>query len=244
MIAVGGDAQDDKEHDAFECCLVKLARVPRRIAGTGKHHGPGDVAHPPHHLGIDEIGDAAEEQAERRRRRGDVAERQRVDVLDAGEEVDGERHAEKPAMEGHAAVPHRGDFCRVGPEIARLIKQHEADPAPQHDAEGDPQQEVVGLGERDRRLAAPKIGARDEAARIEPAEQDACHIGKPVPADRDRSDLERDRVDHGIGNDQEVHRGWSGEMRRDPSPPPAGCQGAEGRSRESPAACALSWRTP
>ena len=172
----------------------------RRVAGAGKHHGPGHVAHAPNHLGIDEVGDAAEEQPEGRRRRGDVAKRQRVDALGAGEEIDGGDDAEQSAVEGHATVPHRGNLERVRPEIARLVEQNEAEPAAEHDAERDPQQKIVGLAYGHRRLAVPQIGPRQEIAPIEPAEQDAGHIGEAVPADGERPDLERDRIDDGVGD--------------------------------------------
>src|SRR5690348_10380980 len=75
-VTVGGDAQDDEQHHAFERRLVELTWMARLISRAGEHHGPGRVAHAADHLGIDEIGDAAEEQSERRRSRGDISERQ------------------------------------------------------------------------------------------------------------------------------------------------------------------------
>ena len=57
-----------------------------------------------------------------------------------------------------------------------------------------------------RRPAAPEPLVRDKAARIAPAEQDADEIGEPVPADRERADLDRDRIDRREGN----VRAWSG----------------------------------
>src|SRR5262249_57634323 len=65
LVAIGGNGKKYGHHDAFEGRLVELARVARGIAGSGKDHGPGHVAHAPHYLGVDEIGDAAEEQPER-----------------------------------------------------------------------------------------------------------------------------------------------------------------------------------
>ena len=112
---------------------------------------------------------------------------------------------------------------RVLPEIARLVEQHEAEPAADHDAERDPQQKVVGLGDRHRRLAAPQIRPRHEAARVEPAEQDAGHIGQAIPTDCDRSDLDRDGIDHGVGEDQEFHGGLAAaQMVGTPRPFTAG----------------------
>ena len=219
--------------------------MPRLIARAGEHHRPGHVAHPPDHFRIDEIGDPPEEQSERRRRRGNVAERQRIDALDAGEQIDREHDAEQPAMERHAAMPHRGDLGRVLPEIARLVEQHEAEPAADHDAEGDPEQEIVGLRDRQRRLAAPKIGLRHEPSPIQPAEQDAGHIGQPIPADRDRPEFDRDGIDHRVGDDKEFHAGSACVLAGgpDPSPPSGCCQGAERPLMTGPA-CAVNTGHP
>ena len=108
-------------------------------------------------------------------------------------------------MEGHAAVPHRGNLERVRPEIARLVEENEAEPAANHNAERDPEQKIVGLADGHRRLAVPQIRPRQEIAPVQPAEQNAGHIGEPVPADGERSDGERDRIDDGVGNDEERH---------------------------------------
>ena len=58
--------------------------------------------------------------------------------------------------------------------------------------------------DRHRRLAAPELRPRHEAAPIEPAEQDAGHIGEAIPADGDRPDCDRDGIDDRVGDDQEV----------------------------------------
>src|SRR5262245_56810149 len=81
LVAIGGDGKDDEQQDALQRRFIELARMARRVASAGKRHGPGHVAYSPNHLGIDEVGDASEEQAERRRRRGYIAEGQRVDAL-------------------------------------------------------------------------------------------------------------------------------------------------------------------
>jgi hypothetical protein len=115
---------------------------------------------------------------------------------------------------------------RVGPEIARLIEEDEAKPAADHDAEGDPQQKIVGLAYGHRRLAVPQIGAREEIAPVEPAEQDAGHIGEAVPADGERPDLERNRIDDGVGIAKKRHVApGSAADGLDPSPPDPACQG-------------------
>jgi len=73
------------------------------------------------------------------------------------------------------------------------------------DAEGNPEQKVVDLSHGQGRLATPQIVPLHEAARIEPAEQDTGHVGEPVPADLHRTDCDRDRIDHGVGDDEKFH---------------------------------------
>src|SRR6476661_368855 len=128
--------------------------------------------------------------------------------------------AEQSTVEGHATVPNRGNFERVGPEIARLVEQNEAEPAAEHDAERDPKQKIVGLAYGQRRFAVPQIWPRQKIAPIEPAEQDAGHIGEAIPADGERPDLERNRIDDGVGDSEKRHVApRSPRTAVDPSPP-------------------------
>ena len=58
-----------EQHQAFERRLVELARMARQRAAARKHHRPRHVGRAAPQLAVDEIGDAAEEQADRSRRR-------------------------------------------------------------------------------------------------------------------------------------------------------------------------------
>jgi hypothetical protein len=111
------------------------------------------------------------------------------------------------------------DLRRVLPEIARLIEQHEAEPSAYDDAERDPEQEIVGLRDRHRRLAAPQLGPRHETPPIKPAEHDARHVGEAIPADGKRADFDRDGIDHGVGDHEKLHEALPGRGEaREPSP--------------------------
>src|SRR5688572_33206623 len=101
-------------------------------------------------------------------------------------------------MEGHASLPYGRNIERVRQKIAGLVKQHEAEPAADHDAERDPEEEIVRLSLRHRRLAVPEFRSRHKRSPIKPSEQDAGHVGEAVPSDGDRSDLDGDRIDHGV----------------------------------------------
>ncbi|MGY4379817.1 hypothetical protein ACVWZ3_007456 [Bradyrhizobium sp. i1.3.6] len=75
-------------------------------------------------------------------------------------------------------------------------------------AERDPQDEVVDLHQRHRRGAAPQALFLQQRARIEPAEHDAADIGQRIPADRERTDLDRDRLEGGKVDEQKGHQAF------------------------------------
>ena len=72
--------------------------------------------------------------------------------------------------------------------MRQIVEQHVADAAAEDDAERDPDDEIVEIGDGQRRLAAPQRFVADQRAGIEPAEQNADDIGERVPADRERTD--------------------------------------------------------
>ena len=152
--------------------------------------------------------------------RRDIAERQRIDALDRGEEIDGESHAEEAAVKRHAAMPHRGNLRGVVPEEARLIEQHEAEPPADDDAERDPKEKVVGLRDRHRGLSAPQLRPRHEIAPVEPAEHDAGHVSEPIPANGKRPEFDRNGIDDRVGDHEKLHgtpQAWR-EKAGGPSP--------------------------
>ncbi|MCY1304586.1 hypothetical protein D9M70_543450 [compost metagenome] len=110
-------------------------------------------------------------------------------------------------MERHTAVPDLNGADRIGENGAEVVEEDVADAASEYDTAGGPEQEIVELLQRDRRgLVAPERVIHRQAARIEPADQDACDIGEPVPVDGERPDLEDDGVDFGEGKDGETGR--------------------------------------
>ena len=70
----------------------------------------------------------------------------------------------------------------------------------------DPEDEVVDLRQRDRRRPAPQPLVLDQRARVDPAQHDAADIGQRIPADRDRPDRDRDRIEHRKGDGEEGHQ--------------------------------------
>ena len=109
-------------------------------------------------------------------------------------------------------MPQSGDLRRIVPEITRLVEQHEAEPSADHDTERDPKQEIVGLGDRHRRFAAPELGPGHQAAPVEPAEHDAGHVGEAIPADGDRPNFDRHGIDHRVGEHEKLHEALPGRF--------------------------------
>src|SRR5262249_25993776 len=181
----------------------ELAWGARNRSAMGEHHGPRNVGGPAPQFTIDEIGDAAEKQSDRRYGCSYVAERQYRNAAMERKQHDGENAAGYAAMERHAAIPELQNFKRIGGEMSKIVEQHITNPAAENDAERDPDDEVVEIGHGERGRAAPQLLRRNNCARIIPAADNADDIGKRVPAYRKRADRNQDRIDRGKRNDRE-----------------------------------------
>lgn len=221
------EADHDREHreqqDALHARFVKLARMARQLRRVvGEDHRPGQarVRGAAPQFAVDEIGDSAEQQPDRGDGGGDVAKRQDRDLVAIGKPHHRDDAAEEAAMERHAAFPQFEDRGGMIDEEGQVVEQHVAGAAAEDDAERDPQDEVVDLHQRDRRRSAPQALVLQERARIEPAEHDAADIGQRIPADREWTDLDRDRLEGGKVDQQKGHRAfyvWTRLRRRSTS---------------------------
>ena len=152
-----GDGHDDEQDQPLAEGLVELARMARHGARMGKDHRVGKVGRgPAPELAVDEIGDAAEEQADRRHRRRHVEHGERVEPAPAREQHDGEHRAEEAAVKGHAAAPDREDLERLREIGAEIVEQHVADPPAEHDAERHPDDQVVDVDRLGLRAGSPR----------------------------------------------------------------------------------------
>ena len=95
-------------------------------------------------------------------------------------------------METHAAGPNAEDADRIRQINRGLIKQAISEPSAQYDTQGCPGHEVVDLrGGRD-------LGRKNhKTPQQAPTENNPRDISERVPADRQRSDLQGDRIDIG-----------------------------------------------
>jgi hypothetical protein len=91
-------------------------------------------------------------------------------------------------MKAHAALPYRENFQRIGQVVARFVEQAIADAPTEHHTKNAVQQQVIEI----RRLQPLRIAAAPIAAeQQEHGERREIH--QPVPAHRQRADLNGDR---------------------------------------------------
>ncbi len=132
------DEDRRKQQHAFEEGLVELAGMARQRSAARKDHGPRHVADAAPQLAVDEIGQPAEEQADRRHDGHEIGQHQGIDLVAPSEQQDGGDDAQKPAMERHAAFPQGQDGQRIGGVEQRLVEQHVAQPAAEDHAQRRP----------------------------------------------------------------------------------------------------------
>jgi hypothetical protein len=161
--ATPGEPEEDRAHQRPSSSgLVELrgvARADRRQAVerhaqrsraglrglTGKDHAPGHVGGTAPELGIDEIRDPAQPDADGHHHRHGVGDLKRRRTDAAAEDPRGDGHADQPAVEGHAALPDAQDRQGVGEVSARLVEQRVSHPPADDDAEDDGSQEPLHL---------------------------------------------------------------------------------------------------
>src|SRR5690606_2163671 len=98
--------EEGEQRHALEGELVELGRMPRkRAAGALEYHAPGNVGHPAPQLLVDEVADAPGAEPERRKRRGEVGDREEAASRAPRIEPHGDDDADQGTVKGHAAAP-------------------------------------------------------------------------------------------------------------------------------------------
>ena len=164
-----------------------------------KAHGPGDIGRTAIELGVDEIGDAAEEQADGRGNGEQVADLPVVGPgVKARPQDHGQHHTDETAVEGHAAIPDRDPGHRVAQIALRLplqtVEQHRSQPPPGDHPDDDPEEQVVD------RTRGDGFGARQARPDPKIAQHQTGDVSERIPADRDRADADQNRVDLRVGD--------------------------------------------
>ena len=169
-------------------------------------------------LAVDEVGDAAEEQADRRAGGDDVAQpQQRRSSWRRRRERAATSDAERAAVEAHAAVPELQDLDRVGDQRIAAVGQRQhveedvAQPAADDDAQRDPQDQVVDLhGGRSAAPAAPELRSSGPGRRRS-ASPAGCRRYRPARTSGRRSGPQRRTPVH---RDLKIRDGTVGELQR------------------------------
>src|SRR6476469_1508216 len=117
----------------------------RQVAGVPEDHTPGHSGDASPELAVDEVTHAPSSEAERRERRDEVHDAEVRSVMAPCRETHGEHHAEKAAVEGHAALPDGEDFERMAYVVARLVEKHIAQASAEDHAQHGEKYEIVEL---------------------------------------------------------------------------------------------------
>src|SRR5690348_5901681 len=125
----------------------------RQRSAAGKDHRPwqGGIGSAAPQFAVDEIGDAPEKQTDRSDGRGDVTKSKDGNAVSARKPYHRHDAAYEAAVEGHASPPQFENLGRVLDEERQIVEQHIAGSAAQDDAERHPENEIVYLGDGDRR---------------------------------------------------------------------------------------------
>jgi hypothetical protein len=116
----------------------------------------------------------------------------------------GDDNAEEAAMEGHAAVPGLENVERVLQVEERLVEQHIAQPAAEHDAEKREDEEVIRFGGVEGgRVGPPQAGLAGQILDVPDGKKQPHDISQRVPVDGEGADLEGHGIDAGMADDGE-----------------------------------------
>src|SRR5262245_25024890 len=87
----------------------------------------------------------------------------------------------------------------------KVVEKNVADASAENDAKCHPQDEIVEVGHREGRFAAPQSSGADEDPGVPPAEQNADNVGEGVPANSERAEMHEDRVERRVRDDEQRH---------------------------------------
>ena len=178
--------EDDK---ALKQRLVELGRMvhdPR----SGEVNADGQIRRGTIELAVHEVRAAAEEESHGNGTRDEIGKREEGHVVYARVDETGDDNANKPAVKGHAAIRNREDLERMRKVVSISIEEAISETRADDDAKravADEDKRVVGA---EAQLPMLGIEVHDEARANE-----ARDVGEPVPADAQRADAEKDRVD-------------------------------------------------
>src|SRR2546430_3011804 len=109
--------------------------MPRQIVDLREHHRPRTARGAPDELAVDEVAEPSGREPERTQRRDEVGDVEPAPAALSRIEPEADQHAEKAAVEAHAALPDLEDLQRMNEVVERLVEQHVAESPAQDYAE-------------------------------------------------------------------------------------------------------------
>ena len=195
--SMGGEANRDEEHDPLEEGLIKLTWMSRQLCRVVREdHGPRHVRRTPIKFAIDEIGEPPEAEAYRGCGGAEIEQPVESGADLPGIKKESDDDPQKTAVKRHPAIPQSDHRNGISEEMAQIVEQDIADPAPEDDAKCDPDEDIIDLlGRCGRRLAVPECRIANQSAHIPDGEGNARNVGNCIPTHDERPDRESDRVD-------------------------------------------------
>ena len=178
------------------CRIARKSHAPRQSGGAAPK------------LGIDEIGDPAQEEADGRDGCHQIGHRQHGDVFAPTEQDADHNHAKEATVERHATLPDPQNAGGVDGKTGQVVKEHIAHAPTQDDADDDPCQQPLNLFRACGRGIGPQPWRRDHAHDQLPARDQPDDIGQRIPAQRQghRADVDGEDFRRDIGKRDVGHR--------------------------------------
>lgn len=181
--------EDDK---TLKQRLIELGRVvhdPR----SGEVNADGQIRRGAIELTVHEVRATAEEKPHGNSTRNEIGKREKGHVIYTRVDETGDDNADKPTVKGHTAIRDREDLERMRKVVSVSIEEAIPETRTDDDAKravADKDKRVIGTKAQ---LPVPGIEVHDKARANE-----ARDVGEPVPADAQRADAEKNRVDEMI----------------------------------------------
>ena len=182
----------------------------RQVVDSRKNHCPRQtrIANTPPQLAIDEITDTPGSQPQRHQRRNKVGNVEPGTLRLAGVKRHRHQHADKTAMERHAALPHLDNFNRIRQIVAGLVKQHLPQTAAENNPEHSIEQQIIELLHRPACFRKLRMGL-DTILAKPPELQEGQQIHQAIPMNCQWAKRNGNRVELGMNQHRVLNKNWS-----------------------------------
>src|SRR5690349_10398240 len=137
--------ENHEQQHALQRKFIELRRMTRQVVDLRKHHRPRTGRGAADQLAVDEIAEPAGGEPQRTQRRNEIGDVEPAPPALTRIERERDQHAEKPAVEAHAALPHLKYLEWMNEVIERLVEQDVAQATAENHAEHAVEQHVVDV---------------------------------------------------------------------------------------------------